>query len=58
MILVSVKLLVSKRLPLHLPICAWRPIHDFVCAEVLRPSQQLRSCRAGQLPINTVPWQA
>ena len=27
----------------------------FVCVEVLRPSQQLRSCRAGQLPINTVP---
>ena len=26
--------------------------------EVLRPSQQLRSCRAGQLPINTVPGQA
>ena len=24
----------------------------FVCVEVLRPSQQLRSCRAGQLPIN------
>ena len=30
----------------------------FVCDEVLRPSQQLRSCRAGQLPINTVPGQA
>ena len=30
----------------------------FVCVEVLRPSQQLRSCRAGQLPINTVPGQA
>ena len=29
----------------------------FVCV-VLRPSQQLRSCRAGQLPINTVPGQA
>ena len=29
-----------------------------VCAEVLRHSQQLRSCRAGQLPINTVPGQA
>ena len=27
----------------------------FVCVEVLQPSQQLRSCRAGQLPINTVP---
>ena len=26
----------------------------FVCVEVLQPSQQLRSCRAGQLPINTV----
>ena len=26
--------------------------------EVLRPSQQLRSCRADQLPINTVPEQA
>ena len=25
---------------------------------VLRPCQQLRSCRAGQLPINTVPEQA
>ena len=31
---------------------------SFVCVEVLRPSQQLRSCRAGQLPINTVPGQA
>ena len=30
----------------------------FVCVEVLRPSQQLRSCRAGQLPINTGPGQA
>ena len=30
----------------------------FVCVEVLRPNQQLRSCRAGQLPINTVPGQA
>ena len=30
----------------------------FVCVEVLRPSQQLRSCRAAQLPINTVPGQA
>ena len=30
----------------------------FVCVEVLRLSQQLRSCRAGQLPINTVPGQA
>ena len=29
----------------------------FVCVEVLRPSQQLRSCRVGQLPINTVPGQ-
>ena len=26
-----------------------------VCVEVLRPSQQLWSCRASQLPINTVP---
>ena len=31
---------------------------DFVCVEVLRLSQQLRSCRGGQLPINTVPGQA
>ena len=30
----------------------------FVCVEVLRPSQQLRSCQAGQLPISTVPGQA
>ena len=30
----------------------------FVCVEVLRPTQQLRSCRVGQLPINTVPGQA
>ena len=30
----------------------------FVCVEVLRPSQQLRSNRAGHLPINTVPGQA
>ena len=29
-----------------------------VCVEVLRHSQQLRSCRAGQLPINAVPGQA
>ena len=26
----------------------------FVCVEVLRPSQQPWSCRASQLPINTV----
>ena len=26
-----------------------------VCVEAFRPSQQLMSCRAGQLPINTVP---
>ena len=31
---------------------------NFACVEVLRPSQQLRSCRAGKLPINTVPGQA
>ena len=30
----------------------------FGCVEVLRPSQQLRSCRVGQLPINIVPGQA
>ena len=30
----------------------------FVCVEVLWPSQQLRSCQAGQLPINTIPGQA
>ena len=30
----------------------------FVCVEVLRPSQQLRTCQAGQLPISTVPGQA
>ena len=30
----------------------------FVCVGVLRPSQQLRSCRVGQLHINTVPGQA
>ena len=30
----------------------------FVCVEVLRHSQQLRSCLAGQLPINSVPGQA
>ena len=30
----------------------------FVCVEVLRPSQQLRSCQTGQLPINTVPGKA
>ena len=29
----------------------------FVCVEGSRPCQQLRSCRAGQLPINTVPGQ-
>ena len=31
---------------------------SFVFVEVLRPKQQLRSCRAGQLPVNTVPGQA
>ena len=30
----------------------------FVCVEVLRPSQQLWSCQASQLPINTVAGQA
>ena len=30
----------------------------FVCGEVSRPYQQLRPCRAGQLPIYTVPGQA
>ena len=35
----------------------WLLLHVFVCVEVLRPCQQLRSCRAGQLPINTVPGQ-
>ena len=30
----------------------------FVCVDVLRPSQQLRSCRADQLPISTVPGKA
>ena len=30
----------------------------FVCVEVLQPSQELRSCRASHLPINTVPGQA
>ena len=30
----------------------------FVCVGVLRPSQQLRSCRGGELSINTVPGQA
>ena len=30
----------------------------FVCVEVLWPSQQLRSCQAGQLLINTVPGQS
>ena len=30
----------------------------FVCDEVLRPNQHLRSCRVGQLPINTAPGQA
>ena len=32
---------------------------NIICfVEVLRPCQQLWSCRAGQLPINTVPGQA
>ena len=30
----------------------------FVWVKVLRPSQQLRSCLASQLPIKTVPGQA
>ena len=34
-------------------------IEDKSCpCEGLRPIQQLRSCRAGQFPINTVPGQA
>ena len=37
----------------HCPAEIW-----FICVDVLRPSQQLRSCRVGQLPINTVPGQA
>ena len=36
----------------------WLSIAECICVEVLRHSQQLRSCRAGQLPINTVPGQA
>ena len=31
---------------------------EVVCVVALRPCQQLRSCRAGHLPINTVPGQA
>ena len=39
--------------------CLQLSLSLFVCVEVLRgPRQQLRSCRAGQLPINTVPGQA
>ena len=30
----------------------------FVCVKVLRPIQQRRSCRAGQLAFNTIPGQA
>ena len=30
----------------------------FICVEVLRSIQQLRLCRAGQLPINIFPGQA
>ena len=46
----------------HSQIC-WkiapkRVLFCFVCVEVLRPCQRLRSCRFGQLPINTVPGQA
>ena len=33
-------------------------VESFVCIEVLRPCQRLRSCQAGQLPVNTVPGQA
>ena len=33
-------------------------LQECFSVEVLRRSQQLRSCRAGQLPINTVPGQA
>ena len=32
-------------------------VQGFVLCEVLRPSQQLRSCRDSQLPANTVPGQ-
>ena len=35
----------------------WNIVCLFVCVEVLRPCQQLRSCRASQLPINTFPGQ-
>ena len=33
-------------------------IRPIVCVEVLRTSQQLRSCQAGQLSINPVPGHA
>ena len=39
-------------------LCIGEEFCLFACVEVLRPCQQLRSCRAGQLPINTVPGQA
>ena len=42
--------------------CQSHPVNH-VClfvrlCEILRPNQQLRACRARQLPINTVPGQA
>ena len=43
----------SQDLPMVF-LCAAR----MLCVEVLRPCQQLRSCRTGQLSINTVPGQA
>ena len=43
--------------PRHEKICI-REFVLLVSVEVLQPCQQLKSCRAGQLPINTVSGQA
>ena len=40
---------------LHIDNIYFEQMFCFVCVEVLRHCQQLRSCRAGQLPSNTVP---
>ena len=48
----------GKSIPYLRYFLRFRDVCLFVCVAVLQPCQQLRSCRAGQLPINTVPWQA
>ena len=54
--LVIIPLFTEITAPAHPPHCGdIRKVITqflFVCIEALRPCQQLKSCRAGQLPIN------